>query len=62
MLHFLKQHVEAKVGNFLTLAVDHTWVIVLFWFADKGAVHTDSNLVIQLCTRRLCGIKCVVVT
>ncbi len=50
MLHFLTQHGGAKVGNFLTLAVNHTSVIALFLFTDKrmltelGSIATDKIL------------------
>ncbi len=35
MLHFLTQHGGAKVDNFLTLAVNHTWVIGFFLFTEQ---------------------------
>ncbi len=42
-MHFLIQHSEAKVGNFSTLAVNHTLVIALFLFTDKR-IATDKIL------------------
>ncbi len=57
MLHFLTQHGAAKVGNFLTLAVNHTShisVIAFFLFTHKrkpkktltkrGSIATDKIL------------------
>ncbi len=52
MLQFLMQHGGAKVGNFLTLVVNHTGVIAFFLFTDTR-IATDKILFSIPCMRNI---------